>query len=149
MLFIIGAASLGATLAEFFDAKQDERIAAQTLAGARWQAREQTIRLSTKQIEAANRVMRQLNLPWQPLLSAIEEQLSERVALLSIEPDASTQRLRLQAEAKSADDMVDFIEALDGDERFVTARLVRHEIYESDRNRPYRFILEAEWSADL
>lgn len=131
---------------EAFGRLQQDRAA---LAGAQLRAKHQTPSLSPKQIEAVNRTVRQLNLPWASLWSAIEAQLSDRVALLSLEPEAATRTLRLQAEAKSAEDMVDFIEALARDKRFLSARLIRHDINDSDRNRPYRFQLEAQWSADL
>jgi hypothetical protein len=45
--------------------------------------------------------------------------------------------------------MIDFTEALANDKRFLSARLVRHDINDSDRNRPYRFQLEAQWSDNL
>lgn len=149
VLFGIGIATLAATAMEYVAADTEQEVAAQALAGARLRARAESASVSGQQVEALNRVVRQLNLPWQPLLAAIEAHLSERVALLSVEPDAATRLLRLQGEAKSADDMVDFVEALHRDERFVSAALIRHEINESDRNRPYRFILEAQWSAEL
>lgn len=149
LLLLIGISVAATATWEYVEAHVDQRTVTQALAGARLQARGRSFALPPRQIDAVNRSVRQLNLPWQPLLAAIEERLSEHVTLLSLEPDASARLLRLQAEAKSADDMVDFVEALNGDERFVSARLTRHEINDSDRNRPYRFFLEAEWSGDL
>lgn len=149
LLFLIGISVAAAAAWDYAEAYGEQRTAAQALAGARLQARGPSFTLPPRQIDALNRSVRQLNLPWQPLLAAIEERLSEHVTLLSLEPDASARLLRLQAEAKSANDMVDFVEALNSDERFVSAKLTRHEINDSDRNRPYRFFLEAEWSGDL
>jgi Tfp pilus assembly protein PilN len=120
-----------------------------TLAGARLRVQDASVSLSPKQIESVNRTVRQLNLPWASLWDAVEAGLSDRVALLSLEPEAGTRTLRLQGEAKSAEDMIDFTEALANDKRFLSARLVRHDINDSDRNRPYRFQLEAQWSDNL
>lgn len=129
-----------------FDALQRKRDA---LSGAQLRARHTAPSVTAKQIEAMNGTIRQLNLPWSRLLDAIESKLSDQVALLALEPEATTRMLHLQAEARSAEDMIDFVEALDGDKRFTSVRLRRHEIVESDRNHPYRFQLEAVWARDL
>lgn len=149
LLLGITCAALIAAAGEYSVAHTEQQAVVEALANIRALGTRKAVQISPKQIEAMNRTVRQLNLPWQPLLSAIEEHLSERVSLLSLEPDASVRIIHLQVEARSADDMLDFVEALDSDNRFVAATLKRHEINESDHNRPYRFILEAEWSADL
>lgn len=149
LLFLIGLGACAGASWEGYEAYREQLAAARKLAAARPQGRREAVRLSAKQVEAVNRAVRQLNLPWQELLGAIEEQLSDRVALLSVEPDAASRTLHIQGEVKTADDMVDFVEALNDDERFVSATLVRHEVNDADQNRPYRFVLEAEWSGDL
>lgn len=117
----------------------------QALAGARLQAKPSIATISPKQIDAINRVIRQLNLPWKELFAAVEGNLSERIALLALEPDASNRILRINAEAKSPEDMMDFVGAVEKEGLFLSATLIRHEINDSDRNRPYRFALEASW----
>lgn len=127
----------------------ENRQVVQLLAEAHVQAKQRERSIPPKQVEAINRAIRQLNLPWQSLFASVETNLSDRVALLSLEPDASNHILKIQAEAKSPDDMMDFIDALAGDSLFLTTYLVRHEVNESDRNRPYRFTLEATWQTAL
>lgn len=104
--------------------------------------------LTDAQRASINRAIRQLNLPWPELLSAIEAHSVDRVALLSLEPDAANRMLRVTGEAKSPDEMLEFVNRLGSDPLFVTANLLRHEVNESDRNRPYRFVMEATWQID-
>jgi Tfp pilus assembly protein PilN len=104
--------------------------------------------LSPAQIEAINRAIRQLNLPWDQLFTEVERRLDSRVALLALEPDANRRILRLHGEAKSAEDMLGFVKAL-GESTFLNdAILARHEVNEADRNRPLRFVAEARWRID-
>lgn len=106
------------------------------------------VTLTSTKADAINRAIRQLNLPWDMLFTEIEARLTERVSLLSLEPDASTRILRIQGEAKSSGDMLDFIGSLDDQKFFRHATLIRHEVNESDRNKPIRFVAEALWQPE-
>lgn len=53
--------------------------------------------------------------------------------------------VRIEGEAKTAEDMIDFVEQLGRDPFFQKTSLLRHQINENDRNRPYRFTMEAAW----
>jgi len=115
------------------------------LYAARLKRSQERIALTPEKTESINRAIRQLNLPWDSLFIEIEAKLTERVSLLSLEPNPSTRVLRIQGEAKSAEDMLDFIGSLDDQLFFHGATLVRHEVNESDQNKPIRFIAEALW----
>lgn len=104
--------------------------------------------LTPVKAEAINRAIRQMNLPWDSLFSEIETKLTDQVSLLSLEPEASTRMLRIQGEAKSAEDMLDFVSSLDNQNFLRRATLIRHEINESDRNRPFRFVAEVLWQPE-
>lgn len=146
LLFLVFACAVGAPVAlQCSEVYFENRLVVQRLAEARIQAKQRERIIPPKQVDAINRAIRQMNLPWQSLFAAVEANLSERVGLLSLEPDASNQVLRIQAEAKSPDDMMDFVDVLAGQSLFLSTTLIRHEINESDRNRPYRFTLEATW----
>lgn len=101
--------------------------------------------LSSAQTESINRAIRQLNLPWSELFVAVEAKLTDDVALLSLEPDTANHTLRIQGEAKSPQDMLDFIGSLEDPGFFERATLIRHEIVDGDRNKPVRFIAEVVW----
>lgn len=101
--------------------------------------------ISSKRIGEINMAVMQLNLPWSELLSAIERNLSSNVALLGVAPNAEKKMVRIEGEAKHAEDMIEFVEQIERDPFFERASLLRHQINDSDRNRPYRFIMEANW----
>lgn len=108
--------------------------------------REQSVpKFTPAQVEAINQAVRQLNVPWGDLFAEIEGRMSDRVSLLSLEPDVSSQRLRIVGEAKSADDMLDFLADLGKGPALSLAILNHHEINEADRNRPVRFLAEVPW----
>ena len=121
------------------------QAAKNSLTAARLNNAPQRSALTPNKAEAINRAIRQLNLPWDPLFAAVEARLGTRISLLSLEPDASNRVLHIQGEAKSPDDMLDFIAALDDQTFFQSAQLIRHEIVDSDKNKPIRFIAEALW----
>lgn len=97
------------------------------------------------QAKAVNAAILQLNLPWRALQQSVAESTPKDIALLALEPDPRKQVLKITAEAKSADEMIGYIEQLKQQEFFAGAVLVRHEIMESDPNRPLRFQVEVQW----
>lgn len=102
--------------------------------------------LSESRVAAINSAIQQLNLPWPELFSMFERNQSKTVVLLALEPDVTTKTLKIQAEAKTPEDMVDFVDTLEGENIFTSVSLIRHEINEPDPNKPYRFTVEAQWT---
>jgi Tfp pilus assembly protein PilN len=100
-------------------------------------------------IDAINAAVAQLNLPWQALFESLEKTKPQNIALLSLEPDGKKRVLRILAEAKQSDDMLDFVRILREQPQFSDALLTRHEINIQDPNRPLRFTLEATWKPSL
>jgi Tfp pilus assembly protein PilN len=99
------------------------------------------------QANAINNTILQLNLPWSEMQEAIEAASTADVALLTLEPDAKLHNLKLTAEAKNSDDMLAYIERLKRQAFFLDVVLSKHEISEQDSNRPLRFQLDLQWSA--
>jgi hypothetical protein len=95
---------------------------------------------------ATNAIILQLNLPWRDLHDAVAAATPEQIALVALEPDARRRSLRITAEAKEADGMIAYVEALKQQEIFQAVVLTRHEVTDSDPNRPVRFQLEAQWA---
>lgn len=145
LLLLLAVLMTGEAMVQLGLAIEKQNAAENAFAAVRLKARQSRSTVSHKRVEAVNRTVMQLNLPWTALLGAVEEHLSNEVALLSLEPDASRQVLRIQAEAKSSAAMLDFVSKIAKKEIFTTVVLTRHEINESDMNKPYRFILEAQW----
>lgn len=95
--------------------------------------------------KAVNAAIMQLNLPWRELQQSVAESTPKNIGLLALEPDPHKQALKITAEAKSADDMIAYIEQLKEQEFFAAAVLARHEIMDTDPNRPLRFQVEVQW----
>lgn len=99
------------------------------------------------QAKAVNAAILQLNLPWRELQQSVAESTPKSIGLLALEPDPRKQSLKITAEARTADDMIAYIEQLKEQEFFAAAVLARHEIMETDPNRPLRFQVEVQWGA--
>ena len=105
----------------------------------------QALVLPPEQVSAINAAVRQLNLPWDELLETLEAAAHPRVALLELHPEAATRRLQGVAEAKSADDMIAYIERLKAQELLDGVLLSSHQVNEQDRNKPVRFEFSITW----
>lgn len=99
------------------------------------------------QATAVNAAVMQLNLPWRALQDAVASATPAGVALLALEPDARKRTLRISAEARTSDEMIDYVARLKREELFSDVALTHHEINDQDPNRPIRFELDAAWSA--
>ena len=100
-------------------------------------------------IDAINVAISDLNLPWQTLFSSLEQVKPKNVALLGLEPNPGKHVLRIFAETKQAEDMLEFVRLIRQQPQFTDAVLVKHEVYMQDPNRPLRFSVEASWKANL
>lgn len=126
--------------------QQQQQLAQQRM-GAQGAAALQAakVQIPDAQAKAINATVLQLNLPWRDMQEAVGAATPPHIALLALEPDPNKQMLKISAEAKNADDMIDYIEQLKQQEFFVGAALSRHEINDADPNRPIRFQVEAQW----
>lgn len=107
------------------------------------------VAIADSRIDAINAAISDLNLPWQALFSSLEQIKPKNVALLSLEPNAGKHVLRIFAEAKQAEDMLEFVRLIRQQPQFTEAVLVKHEVYMQDPNRPLRFSVETVWKAGL
>jgi Tfp pilus assembly protein PilN len=97
------------------------------------------------QANAVNDAIEQLNLPWRDVLDAIEAATPSSIALITLEPDAKKHQIRGQAEARSSDAMIAYIEQLKHQSLFDAVDLTRHEVNLQDPNKPIRFQFDAHW----
>ena len=105
--------------------------------------------LPNDKVRAINTAIGQLNLPWAQLFAAFEEAKPETVALISFEPDGKKRTLVVQAESKTPEHMIEFVDRLKQVPMFEDAFLTKHEIRDQDPNRPYRFAVELRWKQDV
>src|SRR5262245_64630736 len=54
-----------------------------------------------QEIRNANQVVQQMTLPWDRLFKELETAASKEIALLSVQPDASSRQVRISGEAKN------------------------------------------------
>jgi Tfp pilus assembly protein PilN len=102
--------------------------------------------LNARQRHALDAVARELNTPWSQLLDAMEASLPEDVALVSIEPNGASGKVRIQAESRALDSLLAYASTLRNVPMFASVVLVKHETNEQDPNRPVRLVLEAEFA---
>jgi len=102
--------------------------------------------ITPAQATAVNGAILQLNLPWRDMHEALATATPPGVALLALEPDARRRLLKITAETKSSDTMVDYIAQLKQQPAFGGGvQLLRHEVDALDPGQPLRFELEAHW----
>jgi Tfp pilus assembly protein PilN len=104
------------------------------------------VAVGAAQAGAVNSAILQLNLPWPALRDAVQAATPPGVALLALEPDARRRNLKITAETRDADSMIAYVEQLKRQELFADVVLLRHEINETDPNRPLRFQVDAAWT---
>lgn len=101
------------------------------------------------ELRFARRVIEKLDTPWDGLFGAIEEAFNEQVTLLSVEPDTERREVRLLAEAKDLDAMLDYVQQVRESPVLRNGYLVDHQINQQDPLRPVRFTVTAQWAAHL
>jgi Tfp pilus assembly protein PilN len=106
-------------------------------------AREQVL-----EVQHANLVLRQLNLPWDAMFKALESSGSRTVALLSLEPNTEKGTIKISGEAKNFTAMLDYVRQLGQRDVFSNVYLQNHQVQQDDPEKPIRFSLLAAWKLD-
>ncbi len=89
-------------------------------------------------------VVRELQVPWPNLLGALEAATGRNVALLAVEPSAARQEVRIMAEARNSDAMLDYLDTLRA-QSLKDVTLVSHQIQVQAPGAPFRFQVRAHW----
>lgn len=97
----------------------------------------------------AGNVEQRLAAPWGNLLDTLEQAQNDSIALLGIEPDSASGRLRLGGEAKDLPALVAYMQSLDGKGGISRLRLITQQVKLDDAQHPVIFMLEAQWAAQL
>jgi len=101
----------------------------------------------TAEAQRANAILRQMTVPWNELFRELETASGESVALLSIQPDAAGQQLRIAGEARDVAALFAYMTQLEHNAMLVRVTLTGHEIKLNAAQRPVRFSLTAAWMA--
>ncbi|MBV7481226.1 PilN domain-containing protein [Pseudomonas sp. PDM31] len=91
------------------------------------------------------KVSLQLRRPWERLFASLEAMPRENVALLTLTPDARKGQVRISAEARDLDAMLDFHRRLEASEELSDVSLLSHEIVANVPEHPVQFNLSATW----
>jgi len=99
-------------------------------------------RQAEKQSQA---IVRALTVPWQDLLSIVENYPERDVALIGIDQNPAQSQIRIVAEAKDADAMVAYLKYLQGSKLLREPVLNAHLIENNVPGTPVRFQIAAVW----
>jgi len=99
-----------------------------------------------QQIRQANTILQQLALPWDTLFQTLEATRDKDIALLSIQPDAAKQRVRIGGEAKNLETLLAYIARLEQGRVLDHVYLTSHEVRTQEAEQPVRFTLAAHWA---
>lgn len=99
-------------------------------------------KLAEKQGEA---ILRELTVPWQSLLSIVEDYPAHDVALIGIDQSPAQSQIRITAEAKDSEGMIAYLKYLQGSVLLHEAVLSGHLIETNVPGTPVRFQIVAVW----
>ncbi|WP_460126530.1 PilN domain-containing protein [Pseudomonas sp. S2_C03] len=91
------------------------------------------------------KVSQQLRRPWESLFAMLETMPRTDIALLTLTPDARKGQVRISAEAKDLEAMLDFHRNLEASDELSDVSLLSHEIVANVPEHPVQFNLSATW----
>lgn len=97
------------------------------------------------ELKGANKIIGRLSLPWDMLFHEVEASVDELVVLLNVEPDTERHGIRITAEAKNLEAMLNYTKRLQAVDAFKYAHIANHQIQQQDAQKPVRFVVEAQW----
>lgn len=141
-------AMAGAALAaDAWLARQAEQDALSTLA-LEHPPRASLVPADPALVRSAAIVRRELQMPWGQLLLALERVPSRDVAVLTIEPAAAQRTLRITADARNADAMLDYLAQLK-QQSLTQVVLTSHQLQAQSPGTPIRFQVQARWGESV
>jgi len=96
-----------------------------------------------EEAKSAEAVLRQLALPWGAIIETVEDAATDDVAILQLQPDAQAGQLRLGAEARTQDAMIEYVHKLVAAKALADVHIVSHQVQTDDPQRPIQFTLQA------
>jgi hypothetical protein len=100
-----------------------------------------------EELKQAENVVRQLTLPWSDIVRAIEGASMRDVGVLNMQPDAQQRVLKLTAEAKTRDAMLEYVRRVAQTQGLSDVYIVSHQVRAEDPSRPIQFSLQASLGA--
>ena len=119
--------------------KAARKIAAPSLPAAE-------VQRAVLEVKLASEVMAQLKLPWNDLFVSVESAKLPDVALLAVESDTEKRRVKISAEAKDLQGMLDYLRFLGTQPTLTEIYLQSHQYQQQDPQHPVRFVISADWT---
>ncbi len=91
------------------------------------------------------KVSQQLRRPWERLFAMLEAMPRDDIALLALTPDARKGQVRISAEARDLEAMLEFHQRLEASDELSDVSLLSHEIVANVPEHPVQFNLSATW----
>ena len=101
------------------------------------------------EMKSAQATVRQLALPWPQLIDALERAAMKEVAVLQVQPDAQSRLLRVTANARGEELMLEYLRRLGATGGFAEVHLLSHQVREDDPGRPVQFSVQATFRSGL
>jgi hypothetical protein len=108
-----------------------------------------------EQARAVRIAVRQLNMPISELIRSLQPPQDVRVAVLGFDvggphggadsEGAASGTLKISAEARTPQEMTTYVAFLADQHLFKSVYLIKHELNATSPEKPYRFLLEAQW----
>lgn len=102
-------------------------------------------KLPAEEVKRANLVLEHMAIPWGVLFSELEATSDEGLALLSVQPDASSRQVRIAGVASSLATVTGFVTRLEAQPHLTGVHLIEHEVRSGGAGRPVAFSILASW----
>jgi hypothetical protein len=113
------------------------------LQGARSAAPAHAGKGTEDELKQAETVVRQLTLPWSDIVRAIEAASMREVGVLNMQPDAQQRVLKLTAEAKTREAMLEYVRRIAQTKGLANVYIVNHQVQTDNPSRPIQFSVQA------
>lgn len=128
-------------------AQREERLAALSHATAA-RSNLPVRSVSKDELAFARETIRRIATPWHELFGALEAAASDKIALLSIEPDAKSGKVLIGGESQDYAAALDYMQRLRANRALANVHLVRHEEQENQSHHVV-FSISASWTKAL
>ena len=142
-LLIFQSRQLGSEIAAFESRLHQPEYATGDSSG--YDARSQDAYSQTDEVTQANQILHMLGLRWDSIFGALAKSHRNDIAVLSFAPDPDKRIVRIVAEAKNFQTMLDYLKRLEAQPALGAVYLQNHTTQKHDPQKPVRFTLIAEW----
>lgn len=103
-------------------------------------------KIGTSELSAAQASMARLALPWNVLFAAMESATSDKVKLISLEPDAEKRHMRIVAETEDVYEMLEYVRRLTAQPGLSNITLSNQQVAEDQQKSAVRFTVDGSWA---